>query len=334
MNTIHTQQELTHCQFSLDSAIAEWVAQKRIRTGSEKTRQAYEDTMQAFRAFLSSGGLDLLSNPVDVARVAAIWASMRNEKSRKPGQDVSPSTYNQRLAILSSFYTFLNENYKLDPAMPNPIETVKKHPVQAYAACTLPIDADTLEKLTTIDRATPEGLRDYALLAVALYTGRRASELVGLRWEHVKIAGKKDKRVTLTFAHCKGNKVMRDTLDIETSAILLEYLHAQYGKQLLQLRADAPVWVSYSRQNAGQAISAKTLSNICLAVLDTGKVHALRHTFAVGMIRSGAPITELAGRLGHTDIKITQTYTKEIMGDDNPYGEKLTARFGLKRKGK
>ena len=46
---------------------------------------------------------------------------------------------------------------------------------------------------------------------------------------------------------------------------------------------------------------------------------------------SGAPITDLASRLGHTDIKITQAYTKELMGDDNPYSEKLTARFGLKR---
>jgi hypothetical protein len=50
------------------------------------------------------------------------------------------------------------------------------------------------------------------------------------------------------------------------------------------------------------------------------------------MVRSGAPITDLAGRLGHTDIKITQTYTKEIMGDENPYGEKLTARFGIRRR--
>jgi hypothetical protein len=92
---------LTLYQFSLDSAIAEWVAQKKIRTGSEKTETAYRDTMQAFRAFLSPGGLDLLSNPVDVARVAALWASKRNDHTRRPGQDVSPSTYNQRLAILS-----------------------------------------------------------------------------------------------------------------------------------------------------------------------------------------------------------------------------------------
>jgi len=50
------------------------------------------------------------------------------------------------------------------------------------------------------------------------------------------------------------------------------------------------------------------------------------------MVRSGAPITDLAGRLGHTDIRITQLYTKELMGDENPYGEKLSARFGIKRK--
>jgi len=155
--------------------------------------------------------------------------------------------------------------------------------------------------------------------------------LAGLRGGDVKIQGRSQVRIQLTF-HCKGNKVMRDLLDADTSAVLLDYLHAHYGKQLLTLQDDAPIWVSYSRQNKGQAISTKTLSNICAAHLDTSKVHALRHTFAVGMVRSGAPITDLAGRLGHTDIKITQLYTKELMGDENPYGEKLSARFGIKRK--
>src|SRR2546428_4421653 len=35
------------------------------------------------------------------------WANLRSAKSRRPGEPVSPSTYNQRLAILSSFYAFL-----------------------------------------------------------------------------------------------------------------------------------------------------------------------------------------------------------------------------------
>jgi site-specific recombinase XerD len=148
----------------------------------------------------------------------------------------------------------------------------------------------------------------------------------------VKLTGKKEQRVTLTF-HCKGGKVMRSTLDAEASTVVLEYLHAQYGKDLMHLAPDAPVWVSYSRRNHGQAISAKTLANICEKYLDTSKTHTLRHTFAVGVIRSGAPITDLAALLGHTDVKVTQIYIKEVMGDENPYGEKLTARFGIRRKG-
>jgi len=80
--------------------------------------------------------------------------------------------------------------------------------------------------------------------------------------------------------------------------VLLEYLHAQHGKNLLRQPGEMPLWVSYSRQNHGQAISTKTLANICEQHLETSKVHALRHTFAVGMMRSGAPITDLGGSPG------------------------------------
>ncbi len=306
---------LTTYQFTLDKAIAEWLEQKRIRTGSQRTYDAYRETMQSFRLVLWRGNIDLLDNPADIHRAASIWANTRNGKTRRPSEDVSPSTYNQRLAILSSWYTFVQEVYKLD--IPNPIESVKKRPVQAYAAA-LPIEPETVEEgLQSINRATLTGMRDYAILAVALYTGRRAHELVTLRFEHVKITdGKREQRITLTFAHCKGNKQMKDKLDVETSAVLLEYLHAQHRKNLLHVPGDTPLWISYSRQNYGQAISTKTLANICERYLDTSKVHALRHTFAVGMMKSGAPITDLAARLGHTDIKITHTYAKEIMGDE------------------
>jgi integrase len=326
-----TDTALTPYHFTIDKAIAEWLEQKRIRTSSQRTYEAYRETMQSFRLVISRGNIDLLDNPTDIERLATIWANTRNGKTRRPGEDVSPSTYNQRLAILSSFYTFLQKVYKLD--IPNPIKRIKKRPVQAYAAA-LPIAPETVEEgLERINRATLQGMRDYALLAVALATGRRARELVTLRFEHMKITGSKHKqRVTLTFAHCKDNKQMRDKLDVETSAVLLEYLAAQHGEDLLHMPGETPLWLSYSRQNKGAAISTKTLANICARYLDTSKVHTLRHTFAVGMMKSGAPITDLAARLGHTDIKITHTYAKELMGDENPYGEKLTARFGIKRK--
>ena len=62
---------LTSYQFTIDTSIAEWLEQKRLtKSGSDKTIRAYRDTIQQFRTFLARGGLDLLSNPIDIARLA------------------------------------------------------------------------------------------------------------------------------------------------------------------------------------------------------------------------------------------------------------------------
>jgi integrase len=320
-------------EFTIDMAVYEWLAAKE-RTGSKRTRGEYENTMRDFRLFLSTGRMDLLNNPIDIARLAGLWASQRNVKGseRHPQKPVSASTYNLRLATLSSWYVYVQTTYKLD--IPNPITDVPKRRVQPYENA-VALEVETVEQgLGDIDRDTLQGLRDYALLTVALATGRRASEIAGLRWQDVQIVGSnRNKRAILTF-HCKGNKTARNRLDEEQSAIFLEYLYAQHGKRLFKLTGDAPVWVSYSRQNKGQAISTKTLSNICATYLGTSKFHATRHTFVVGEVRSGAPLTDIANHIGHTDIRVTQLYTNEVTKEDNPYSEKLTARFGFKRKGR
>jgi integrase len=323
-------QALTGYRFTIDAAVAEWLAQKET-IGSKRTRAEYEETMYLFRALLDQGGLDLLSNPIDIARIAALWANMRAPNTRRPGQDVSPAMYNQRLAILSSWYTFVQETYHLEVS--NPIKGMKRRKVQPYAGAD-PIPPHEVEQgLAGIDRSTQEGIRDYALLAVALYTGRRASELADLRGRDVRIQGRgKETRIRLVF-HAKGDKVKKDLLPTETSAVLLDYLHVRFGKQLQAIPPDAPIWISYSRNaSRGQAISIRTLSNIVAAHLPTSKVHALRHSFVVGMLRSGAPLTDVADHLGHTDIKITRLYAKELTGDENRYGEALEKRFGIKRK--
>ena len=100
---------------------------------------------------------------------------------------MSPSTYYLRLAILSSWYTFCQHQYKLN--IPNPITDVKKRPVQAYAAAQPLIPESVETGLESINRNSLEGMRDYALLAVGIATGRRASELAGLRGRDVKIQG-------------------------------------------------------------------------------------------------------------------------------------------------
>jgi integrase len=183
--------------FTIDSAVAEWLHQAAT-TGSARTAIEYERTIRSFRQFLARAGLDLLPiraqtqeaitrHAIDLARVAAHMpatcapARIKNDgtKSQRFKQDspVSANTYNLRLAALSSFYSFVQDTYKL--SIPNPVnaQSVKRRQVQLYAdAATQTILPDEVERaLDAIDRSTAEGLRDYALIAIAVYTGRRAS---------------------------------------------------------------------------------------------------------------------------------------------------------------
>lgn len=330
-----TEQALTRYEFTIDGAVAEWLADALRRSGSEKTLRAYRETMAAFRAAIATEGLDLLSPPIDVARLAAAWAGGRNENARANRRDapVAAATYNQRLAVLSSWYSFVNRHYHLEVL--NPLDDIKRRTVQAYATSRYIESEEIEESLDDINRRGLLGLRDYAIIAVGLATGRRASEIVGLRGRDVAITPARRGRpelVTLTF-HCKGDKIKRDQLDPDNSAVFLEYLHAQHGRELLRLPPEAAIWVSYSRRNAGEAMSYKTLANICKDRLGRN-AHALRHTFTHEMIESGAPITTTSERLGHSDIKITQRYGRSLTGDKNPFAEKLSARFGIKPSGR
>jgi integrase len=273
---------------------------------------------------LQQGGLDLLSNPTDVARVAAVWAAERDPKSRRQGK-IADSTYNQRLAIISSWYSFVSKVYGVDIVNPVAGTLVEKRRVQAYAYAE-PLHADDVRtRLGRIDRSSIQGKRDYALLIIGLMTGRRASELIGLRWGSVKTRGSQ----TLLEFHCKGGKVKRDALDDDTSKVFYDYLEAVYGQNLKSLPEDAPIWVSFSMQNPMQAISTRTLNTICERILGTTKIHTLRHTFAKEMERSGATLTEIQSALMHEDIATTARYLKELGSEENVHAPKLAKRFGV-----
>jgi integrase/recombinase XerD len=321
-------QEITTYNQTIENLIEGWLLEKRTsQSGSVKTDRAYRDTIQSFRDTLRRGGLDLDSQDTNtITDVAGMWAAMRVPGARRTGE-IAGATYNQRLAILSSFYVYCQDQAKRygGGLIVNPIKEVKRRKVQAYAAA-VPLDGDdVMTRLAMIDQSNNQGKRDYALLMVALLTGRRASELVGLRWRDIKVSSK---RALLTF-YCKGGKVMRDRLEQAPTKILLAYLQAVYGPDLEDLAPESPVWVSFSKQNPGQAISTHTLNDLCERVLGTSQIHALRHTFAYELDKMHASLGEIAARLGHTREDTTSRYIKAVRGAENPFAGRLAARFGI-----
>ena len=307
---------------SLDQCIIAWLDEKHGSSGSDKTRQAYEDTLRSFRALLLDRQLDLDADPSAIFPLAQGWAGRTTSPRRI---SVAAATFNQRLAIISSFYEYA---IRADVLHYNPIERVKRRKIGAKDAARHLTASQVKKGLQQIDRSTAEGLRDYALLSLALSTGRRSSELAGLRYKHLQRLGN---RCHVTWPRCKGDKQMEDTLEEKTTLALYAYLqHEQvYGNKLFTLSGDAPIWVSFSKQNSGQAIGTRTISNICEEYLGTSKVHATRHTWAVNMHKQGASLQEIGRGLGHRNLKTTSDYMDEQLGYENPYASKLEDAFGI-----
>jgi hypothetical protein len=183
------------------------------------------------------------------------------------------------------------------------------------------------QKLAAIDRTTLQGKRDFALLMVALQTGRRREELAQLRMGDVEMTGT---RITLTFQRCKGGKTMLDTLPTAIHAPLIDYLVAVYGPSFSDLPPESPIWVRVrSFHQDIEPITASAISHICERRLGTSNVHRLRHTFAKAMEKVGAPLSEIQARLGHNSLATTGIYLAALSRDENPNGDGLAAFFGF-----
>jgi site-specific recombinase XerD len=297
----------------LDLAIAAWLDASEARSQSQRTRQTYAAILATFRVCLGRMHLDLDAPPRLVALVAQQYANRGRPAA---------ATHNARLSALSSFYAYAMRMELLEH---NPIARVQRRRVEPYAGSRA-LNADVLRaQLAQIDRSTVAGARDVALLAVALTTGRRVSELAGLRRRDVHVAGQV---VTLHWRRLKGGKQAADTLDEAVGLALLAYLHRLHSKAWRTLPPDAAVWRA-SHQRQQQPLSTRAIARICLRRLGTESVHRLRHTFAHELEAAGAPASAIQRRLAHSSLATTGRYLSALSSAASPFAARLARRFGL-----
>ena len=159
--------------------------------------------------------------------------------------------------------------------------------------------------LAAPDRSTWTGRRDHAVLMVALQTGLRASEIVGLRRCDVVIG-------TGAYIRCegKGRKQRCTPLRKETVNVLKAWLKERGG-------ADSDPLFPINRgtrmsQDALEGIVRRhtlTASRSCPSL--AGKrvsPHVLRHSTAMELLHHGVDQTVIALWLGHEQIETTQIY--------------------------
>lgn len=213
----------------------------------------------------------------------------------------SISTRNARLAAIRSFFTYASFTH---PEHAEQIARVlavptKRAPTPSVTFLT-PVEIDALT--TAPDPATWTGRRDRCLLTVAIQTGLRVSELVGLQ------------RHDLTFGvgghlECvgKGRKHRAVPITTHTQKMLTAWL-AEHTRGHVFARTDGQ---PLTRDAVRRIIDrhAAHAANTCPTIATKNMTpHVLRHTCAMQLLRADVDIAVIALILGHASIETTRIY--------------------------
>lgn len=213
-------------------------------------------------------------------------------------------TRNARLAAIHSFFQYValeEPAYALHCqrilAMPNkrherrPIEFLNREECDALLAAP--------------DLSTWLGRRDRALLLVAVQTGLRVSELIGLNCQDVVLG-------TGAHVRClgKGRKQRCTPLRQETTTTLHAWLRERHGQP------EQPVFPSIR----GGRLSRDAIERLITKYTNVAKQtcpslkrkrvspHVLRHAAAMDLLQHGVDRSVIALWLGHESVETTQMY--------------------------
>lgn len=217
----------------------------------------------------------------------------------------SPETRNTRLAAIRSFFRFLEHR---QPTALEQIRRVLAIPYKKTNARLLPYlgHKEVQALLDVPDPATRQGIRDRAMLHLAVSGGLRVSELTSLRTEDVELSSMS------ILVHGKGRRERALPLWKTTATALRAWLAVRGNVATPELFVNArgrPMsrWgVAYVLQH-----HAKTASHKCASLSKKPiSPHVLRRTCAMIVLQATHDIRKVSLWLGHSNLSTTEVYTR------------------------
>ena len=277
------------------------------RQASPNTIASYRDTFRLLLQFAQQQiGKPPTKLTMEVLEPAFVGAFLNHlEKDR----GICARSRNVRLAAIHSFFQFVAFT---EPSYGALAQRVLAIPSKRYDR--RPIEYLTRPEiealLSSTDRATSGGRRDYTLLLVAAQTGLRISELIGLRCDDVVLG-------TGGSVHCrgKGRKERSTPLRKDVVVALRGWLRERLGSPsdpLFPSARGGPL----SRDGA-ERILAKHLAKARKQCPTLAKkhisMHILRHSVAMDLLQQGVDRSVIALWLGHESIESTEVYLHASM---------------------
>lgn len=221
----------------------------------------------------------------------------------------SARSRNTRLAAIRSFFRFVAMT---EPAYMLHSQKILAMPGKRYVKRTVEfLDRAEMEALlASPDLSSRLGRRDRAILMVALQTGLRSSEIIGLRRGDVVLGAGAHVR-----CEGKGRKQRCTPLRKETVKVLEAWLRERAGGDADPLFPSAR-GTRLSRDALEGIVRRHTLAAARSCPSLAGKrvtPHVLRRSTAMDLLHHGVDQTVVALWLGHESVETTQVYVHADM---------------------
>jgi len=216
-------------------------------------------------------------------------------------------TLGRILCGLRSFFRYLCMRGILSEDLAEHVPRIRVRPDARIPSVWTPSQITAL--LNAVDRSSPKGKRDYAILLLACRLGLRVGDirklrLSELRWDEDKIE----------LQQAKTGESLTLPLADEVGKAIIDYL--QHGRPETThnevFLGAAPPFRPFAENNNlyGMINFYRRRAGITLPQRARAGLHSLRHSLATRLLEIGTSIETIAEVLGHRSVESTRIYAK------------------------
>lgn len=208
---------------------------------------------------------------------------------------VTNATINRELALWSSATNYARTEWDWD--IPNPVMGRR---LREPEGCIRWIARGEAQALIAVAEKKPKSPYLADFIRLALNTGCRSGEMLGLEWSRVDL----QRRIFhLEDTHTKTKRRRSVPLNEQARSALLN--RARFRAERCP---DSP-WVFCNPTGQRIASVKRSFTTACnRAGIADFRIHDMRHTCAAWMVQEGVSIYEVKELLGHSTIKMTERY--------------------------
>ncbi|MGJ8685421.1 MAG: site-specific tyrosine recombinase XerD [Nonlabens sp.] len=262
------------------------------RSLADNTLKAYKRDLDKFINWLGDHDIDQSAVIISTSTLRAFIYEL--------AKTVSARSQARAISSLKAFFNYLIlENYRKD----NPLELVESPKIGRKLPDTLSTtEIDAL--INSIDRSTPQGERNRAILETLYGCGLRVSELTTLKISDlffeegfIKVTGKGDKQ---------------RFIPIGDFTIKVINLYREEIRIHIPIQPDSKDTLFLNRRGSGltRAMIFHIIKELKVKAGIKKKIspHTFRHSFATHLLENGADLRSIQMMLGHESITTTEIY--------------------------